>query len=323
MTSRLRACASALTLCLFSVSLAWAQAPAAPTPDPAPPRNIGNAGEVGKGPVIDEFTFEGNTKVSSAELAKVVQLKPGMPLSSVLVQPDLERLTAYYKDHGGAYIQPSILEKSLNHTKVIFQIHEGKQWYSAGEEPQPAPAFFDPYWGNTMVCASAQTSNDLCHMWLMKDGGFIIFDANGVHRGKWKAGKVMADGRVPICRYWEGQTVQLPPEIVAAKGSMVPVRVAANAAGAPTAPPAAPAPRPARICKVVGFLMQCQTYADASQLTADQKRIASLGMVERNHEIGSCYAHGPHKVGDVWMEWDDYAPGQLGLDRQMLLPGHQ
>lgn len=282
-----------------------------PVADPAPPRNMGLAGVAGKGPVIDAYSFAGNTKVSSSDLAAVVQLKPGMPLSSVLIQPDLERLTAYYKDHGGAYIQPSILENSLNHVRVIFQIHEGVSWRSAGSEPQPAPKFLDAYWNNTMVCAAAQTSNDLCHMWLMKDGSFIIFDPNGVHRGKWKAGKVLADGRVPLCRYWEGQTVALPPEVVAAKG---------NAFGPPSAPGA---PRPARICKVVDFQMQCKSYPDASQLSGEDARVASLGMVERNKEIGSCYSHGPHQVNDVWFEWDDYAPGQLGLDRQMLLPGHQ
>ncbi|MGC3979969.1 MAG: POTRA domain-containing protein [Steroidobacteraceae bacterium] len=330
MAIRLRKIFSLLALCVFSLSISWAQTPA--TADPAPPRNMGNAGEVGKGPVIDSFTFEGNKKVSSADLAKVVQLKPGMPLSSVLVQPDLERITAYYKDHGGAYVQPSIIEQGLNHAKVIFQIHEGAKWYSAGEEPQPAPAFFNTYWDNTMVCAAAQTSNDLCHMWLMKDGSFIIFDPNGVHRGKWKAGKVLADGRVPICRYWEGQTVQLPPEIVAAKAggpTAAPSVTGPAPGGAPSVAAAmgaaatAVAVRSARICKVVGFQMQCTTYPDASQLEGEQKRIAGLGMVERNKEIGSCYSHGPHPVGEVWFEWDDYAPGQLGLDRQMLLPGHQ
>jgi hypothetical protein len=333
-------------VCLIAFWLVPAAAQNSPVAaaDPTPPRNIGNAGVVGKGPVIDEFSFEGNIKASSAELARIVQIMPGVPLSSMLVQPELERITAWYKDRGSAYVQPSILEKSLNHVRVIFQIHEGKQWMSAGSVPQPAPAFMEPYWGNTMVCAAAQTSNDLCHMWLMKNGRFIIFDPNGVHPGTWEAGKVMADGRVPICRHWEGQTVQLPPEIVAAKnggaapgGAPGPANAAPGGAparaGGPAGAPGGAMPgagagagggmRGARLCKIIDFQMQCTAYPDVTQLDADQKRIASLGMVERNKEVGSCYSHGPHKVGDVWFEWDDYAPGQLGLDRQMLLPGHQ
>jgi hypothetical protein len=309
----LRYCAVALLVAgywLYPGVAAAEDGTGTPTADPAPPRNMGAAGQPGKGPVIDAFSFTGNHKVRSAQLEQLVQLKPGMPLSSVLIQPELERLTAYYKDHGGAYIQPSILENSLNHVRVIFQVHEGVKWYSAGSEPQPPPRFLDAYWNNTMVCAAAQTGNDLCHIWLMKDGTFIIFDPNGVHRGKWKAGKVMADGRVPLCRYWEGQTVTLPPEIVAAKGA--------------TGPPRLPgAPQPARICKVVDFQMKCSTYPDIEQLSDDQRRVASMSMVDRNREIGSCYSHGPHQLGDVWFEWDDYAPGQLGLDRQMLVPGHQ
>jgi len=318
--TRLRKCARMVVLAAMSLATSWSMAQdngvagigAAQVADPTPPRNMGGPGEVGKGPIVDAFSFEGNNKVTSAELAQIVRLKPGMPLSAALVQPDLERITAYYRDHGGAYVQPSIVENALNHVRVIFQVHEGVKWHSAGSVPQPAPKFLDAYWDNTMVCAAAQTGNDLCHMWLMKDGSFIIFDPNGVHRGRWQAGKVMADGRVPLCRHWEGQTVQLPPEIVAAKGNPY--------GGLPRAPGA---PQPARICKVVDFQMQCTTYPDVQQLTDEQKRIASLGMVERNKEIGSCYSHGPHQVGDVWFEWDDYAPGQLGLDRQMLLPGHQ
>jgi hypothetical protein len=318
MRSHHRSCRTLLLSLLAVVSAAaQAQLPAAgaTVSDPAPPRNMGNPGIAGLGPVIDGFSFEGNRKVSNAELAALIQLKPGTPLSSVVIQPELVRITDHYRAHGGAYVQPSIVETSYGHATVIFQVHEGAVRSTAGSEPQQPPAFADKFWGNTMVCAAAQSGNDLCHNWMMADGSLIIFDANGVHKGRWQAGKVLADGRVPICRYWEGNTVPLPPEIVAAKGP--PPGPPPAAAGAP------PAPRPMRICRNVEFEMQCKTVTDPGLLTAEEKRIAGLAMVERNREIGSCYSHGPHEVGDVWFEWDDYAPGQLGLDRQMLMPGHQ
>jgi hypothetical protein len=159
------------------------------------------------------------------------------------------------------------------------------------------------------VYAAAQTSNDLCHMWLNRDGTFIIFDPNGAHTGHWRAGKVRADGRVPICRYWDLSTFALPAELQSK----------------PSGPPPTPtgAKLMTRICETHNFRTTCNAYPDVSQLSSELQRKAHLTMIESRHEEGICYAHGPHEVGDVWFEWDDPLPGQIGLDREMLLPGQQ
>jgi hypothetical protein len=279
-----------------------------PTPAPLRAAVLGAPGTAGVGPVIDRVEFAGNSKISDAELNAVVSLPPGTPLSAVVVQEQLDRIRALYEGHGEAYVQPSILELALNHVRVIFQIHEG---VTAMEESEaaPAPAFLDKYFGNTLVCAAAQTSNDLCHMWLNRDGTFIIFDPNGAHSGHWRAGKIRADGRVPICRYWDLSAFVLPAELQSK----------------PTGPPpTASGARPmTRICETHNFRTTCTAYPDINQLSAELQRKAHQTMIESRHEEGICYAHGPHEVGDVWFEWDDPLPGQIGLDREMLLPGQQ
>jgi hypothetical protein len=279
-----------------------------PTPAPLRAAVLGAPGVAGAGPVIDQVSFAGNSKVAAAELNAVVSVPAGTPLSATVIQEQLDRISGFYAGRGGAYVQPSILEVALNHVQVIFQIHEG---VTAMEEPEaaPAPAFLEKYFGNTLVCAAAQTGNDLCHMWLNKDGTFIIFDPNGAHTGHWRAGKVRADGRVPICRYWDLSEFALPPELQS-KG------------GGPS--PSAPGSKPmTRICETHNFRTTCTAYPDVAQLSPELQRKAHLTMIESRHEEGICYAHGPHEVGDAWFEWDDPLPGQIGLDREMLLPGQQ
>ena len=206
-------------------------------------------------------------------------------------------------------MQPSILETSLNHVRIIFQIHEGSAPRELSEEA-PAPAFLDKFFGNTLICAATQTGNDLCHMWLERDGSFIIFDPTGAHSGHWKTGVVRTDGRVPLCRYWDLTNFKMPAEL--------------QTTSMPMGPPRRPgAPVPAMICTTTNFRTSCVNYPDRSKLTPTQQRLASRTMLQTRNEDGICYAHGPHEVGAVWFEWDDPLPGQLGLDREMLLPGHQ
>ncbi|MGC3980481.1 MAG: POTRA domain-containing protein [Steroidobacteraceae bacterium] len=306
---------------VFSVLSLWSlQTFAENYTPPLMPLVLGNPGQVGVGPVIDKIAFEGNRKIKTAELEKIVQLKTGTPLSASVVYPELERITEAYKAQGGAYVQPSILELSLNHAKVIFQIHEGVT-PSEGPESAPLPKNMQNFLGNTLVCAAAQTGNDLCKLWLNKDGTFVIFDPNGAYTGKWVAGKTRADGRTPICRFWDLTDFQLPDEL-RGSGMMAPAPQAAAAAGM-TAAPAATAPRSARICETKNFRTICTVYPDVSKLSPELQSKAGRSRVQINHEEGSCYAHGPHAIGDVWFEWDNYSPGQVGLDREILLKGQQ
>jgi surface antigen-like variable number repeat protein len=305
-----RNCRLALATMLLAAGLGAGALAADDPPTPAPLRAavLGAPGVPGAGPVIDQIDFTGNSRVAATELGAVVSLPVGTPLSAAVIQEQLDRISAYYEGRGGAYVQPSILETALNHVHVIFQVHEGVR---AMEEPDaaPAPAFLEKYFGNTLVCAAAQTSNDLCHMWLNRDGTFIIFDPNGAHTGHWRAGKVRADGRVPICRYWDLSAFVLPAELQ-------------SRAGGP--PPSAAGAKPmTRICETHNFRTTCTAYQDVGQLSPELQRKARLTMIESRHEDGICYAHGPHEVGDVWFEWDDPLPGQIGLDREMLLPGQQ
>jgi len=287
----------------------FAVAPVAFATDPPMPAVLGTPGVVGKGPVIDGFSFEGNHKVSGQALAAVVDLPAGTPLSAFVIQPQLEKIAAYYRAYGGAYVQPSILETRLNHVRVIFQVHEGAAPRELPEEA-PAPAFLDKFFGNTLICAATQTGNDLCHMWLERDGSFIIFDPTGAHSGHWKTGVVRTDGRVPLCRYWDLSDFKAPAEL-----GIAPLMAQAK--------PRPGVPTPAMLCTTTNFRTSCVRYPDRSKLTPEQQRLASRTMLQTRHDDGICYAHGPHEVGAVWFEWDDPLPGQLGLDREMLLPGHQ
>ncbi|MFT3807384.1 hypothetical protein [Arenimonas sp.] len=167
------------------------------------------------------------------------------------------------------------------------------------------------------MCAAAQTGNDLCKLWLNADGTFLIFDANGAYTGKWVAGKTRADGRTPICRYWDLSEFQLPEELRAGNMMAAPAASTAGMAAQPAAP------RSARICETKNFRTICTSYPDVSQLSAELQRKATRSRLEMNHEEGSCYAHGPHAIGEAWFEWDNHSPGQLGLDREILLKGQQ
>jgi hypothetical protein len=61
---------------------------------------------------------------------------------------------------------------------------------------------------------------------------------------------------------------------------------------------------------------------DLSTLTPEQRSVATRSMGERFYH-GMCYPIGPHQVGDVWFEADDPLPGELGMDRMLLIPGRQ
>ncbi|MGC3982147.1 MAG: hypothetical protein QM808_12900 [Steroidobacteraceae bacterium] len=191
------------------------------------------------------------------------------------------------------------------------------------------------YYGNTVVCAAAQTGQDLCHLWLYPDGTFINFDSNGAKTGHYTVGPVRADGKVPVCQYWDTPDMIIPKELQVTMGGPAPAAAPA-AAGGMAAGAAGPAPGGApsaaagmgagapggMICKNENHRTTCYRGVDTNTLSDDDKKLVNLTMGERFYR-GMCYPLGPHNVGDVWFEFDDPLPGQLGLDKMFMLPGHQ
>lgn len=258
-------------------------------------------------PVIDQINFTGNVEIGTPDLVKLTKLAAGAPLSADAIRPDLARIMDAYERWGGAIVAPSIIETSQGHVTLTYQINEHPDQSKAALDRKGWPQFLHAYLGNTLVCAAAKTGNDLCHTWLESDGTFVTFDNSGVRSGHFTVGPVRPDGRVPICRYWDSLTLVTPAEL--APKMMMP-------------PPAAGTKPQVQVCDTQNFHTSCPRV-DRDSLTPEQTKVASYSMTQRFHYVGVCYAHGPHKVGDTWYEWDDPLPGQLGLDREILLPGHQ
>jgi hypothetical protein len=169
------------------------------------------------------------------------------------------------------------------------------------------------YYDNTLVCAAAKDGQDLCHLWLDRDGSFINFDGNGAHTGHYTVGPARADGKVPVCQFWDSPKNVNPPEL------NMPMSVPVAAAS--SLPTAAALPG-GMMCKNNNFRSDCYRGVDASKLSDADKKLVNLSMGERFYN-GLCYPLGSHNVGDMWFEDDDPLPGQWGMDRLFLLPGRQ
>jgi outer membrane protein insertion porin family len=68
--------------------------------------------QVAENPTIQQIAFDGNKKVKDDELKKAVQSKASGPLSRFLVQDDVERLVALYRQHG--YFQVQIVPETIS-----------------------------------------------------------------------------------------------------------------------------------------------------------------------------------------------------------------
>ena len=68
--------------------------------------------QVIENPTIQQIAFEGNKKVKDDDLKKAVQSKAGGPLSRFLVQDDVERLIALYRQHG--YFEVQIVPETID-----------------------------------------------------------------------------------------------------------------------------------------------------------------------------------------------------------------
>jgi hypothetical protein len=181
----------------------------------------------------------------------------------------------------------------------------------APRPPSAVEHVLENYYGNTLVCAAAITGNDLCHLWLNRDGTFINIDLTGAHAGHYRAGPVRTDGKVPVCLYWDTPNLIMPPEI----GLPMPPSPRDGVSVAP------PGPTPGLLCKTTGFRTTC-TRVDPGNLSPEDRKIAARNMGERFHN-GMCYPLAPKTVGDVWFEDDDPLPGQAGKDKLLLLRGRR
>jgi hypothetical protein len=171
------------------------------------------------------------------------------------------------------------------------------------------------YYDNTLVCAAAKDGQDLCHLWLYRDGSFINFDGNGAHTGHYTVGPARADGKVPVCQFWDSPKNVNPAELNQPMMQSAPPQAATPQAAAASAPGG-------MMCKNSNFRSDCYRGVDASKLSDADKKLVNLSMGERFYN-GLCYPLGPHNVGDMWFEDDDPLPGQWGMDRLFLLPGRQ
>jgi outer membrane protein insertion porin family len=78
-------------------------------------------------PIINQIDYEGNSKVTTKDLDKEVQLKPRMVFTRTKVQSDVQRIIELYRRNGkfGATVDPQIIQRPQNRVDLIFSIHEG------------------------------------------------------------------------------------------------------------------------------------------------------------------------------------------------------
>jgi outer membrane protein insertion porin family len=78
-------------------------------------------------PIINQIDYEGNSKVTTKDLEKEVQLKPRMVFTRTKVQSDVQRIIEVYRRNGkfGATVDPQIIQRPQNRVDLIFSIHEG------------------------------------------------------------------------------------------------------------------------------------------------------------------------------------------------------
>lgn len=186
------------------------------------------------------------------------------------------------------------------------------------------------YYGNTFVCAGGLDGDDACHIWLEKDGSFVMFGGmQGGHHGHYQVGPLRSDGQVALCFYLDTTGIDIPPELEAhhpAPPMMPPTGSgAAPAAGAGTAPPGGPPPGAGGGfgCDTVNFRTTCGPGHGKPALDAEGKPLPlARAIIARFHD-GMCYPMGGQKLGDHWVETDDPSPSQGGKDQAFLFPGHR
>ncbi len=78
-------------------------------------------------PTINRINFEGNRRLSDAELGAVISSQERRVYSPSLAEADVAAITALYANEGrvGATISPSIIRRSDNRVDLVFAVSEG------------------------------------------------------------------------------------------------------------------------------------------------------------------------------------------------------
>jgi hypothetical protein len=256
--------------------------------------------------VVQEIRIQGNRAIGREEIVRVMALKPGSPLSRAAVVADVKHIEALYQrtsktaDVTTDLTHPGEQEGSPR-TVLTFTIIEGASPRPVEPEGDPLEIYFE----NTLVCAAARSGRDLCHLWLNRDGTFINFDAGEAKTGHYTTGPMRPDGKVPVCQFWDSPSMVTPAEIAPRMGPPVPMPATHGT-----------------LCTTEDFRTTCRRPVELASLPPEQQAIAKRSMGERFYH-GMCYPIGPHRVGDDWFEADDPLPGELGMDRVLLIPGRQ
>jgi hypothetical protein len=253
---------------------------------------------------VQEVHIQGNQSITSEQIARVMTLKSGGQLSRAAVVSDVKHIEALYRSAGKSADVRTDLTHPGEHeghprTVMTFSVIEGAR-------PRPVEAAGDPlevYFENTLVCAAAKSGRDLCHLWLNRDGSFINFDGGEAKTGHYTTGPMRPDGKLPVCQYWDTPDMVSPAEIAP------PMRLTAGASAGV-------------LCTQDNFRTTCQRGVELATLPPAQRSVATRSMGERFYH-GMCYPIGPQEVGDDWFEADDPLPGELGMDRVLLIPGRQ
>lgn len=181
---------------------------------------------------------------------------------------------------------------------------------SAPAAAKGAPSAGDPlegYYGNTMICAAGQTGNDLCHIWLERDGTMVNIDPGGIHKGRYTRGPRRRDGKVPVCLYYDTPNLVLPAQVMAPP---------------PGAPPPPPLPKGGVACSIKDFRSDCRIHESVEGLDPATAAKVRMTIAERFH-AGMCYPLPPRRPGESWYEDDDPMPSQNGIDKVFLVEGHR
>ena len=84
--------------------------------------------KVVENPIVNQIAFEGNKKLTDANLRAELQLRPRAVFTPQLAAADRQRLLDLYAKRGryGATVEPKIIRLDQNRVNVVFEINEGE-----------------------------------------------------------------------------------------------------------------------------------------------------------------------------------------------------
>jgi outer membrane protein insertion porin family len=78
-------------------------------------------------PIINQVDLEGNSKVTTKDIKKEIQLQPRQVFTRAKVQSDVQRIIELYRRNGrfAASVNPEIIQRPQNRVDLIYSINEG------------------------------------------------------------------------------------------------------------------------------------------------------------------------------------------------------